>query len=128
LEDNMFAIKHIMDPVSAAEGPRVWVEPVGLTRDLREWCRVEVLATELAPPAMLWEWYDASPGARRYELFRAAYRTWLLSRVHPDNLLALAGLTTKGRPITLLHQCADGSRNTASALRDVIEEVANCAR
>lgn len=122
----MITIKHFMAPSSPADGPRIWVEPTDLTLDLRAWCDVHVLATDLGPPVVLAEWYDEQPGSGRFEFFRRAYRAWLLEGPHLPVLRTIAGLAAD-RSITLLHQCTDGEHNTASVLRDVLEEVAACS-
>ena len=54
----MIRIKHVMDAVEKDDGQRIWVEPIGLTKDLREWCKVAHVLTHLGPPKALWDWFD----------------------------------------------------------------------
>lgn len=123
----MLSVKHFTELGETADGPRVWVEPIGITRDLCEWCHIDVLATEFAPPAMLWEWLEERPGAARYLVFRRAYRDWLQMHCDADSLRTLAELAAS-RPITLLHQGGDPRFNTAGALRDLLEEMVACRK
>ena len=36
----MIKVKHFLEPVEADDGLRMWIEPVGLTKDLRQWCAI----------------------------------------------------------------------------------------
>jgi uncharacterized protein YeaO (DUF488 family) len=121
----MIVVKHFMEQSAPEDGPRLWVEPIGLTLDLLEWCRVDLLLREFAPPPILWEWFDERPGPGRYQVFRRGYRCFLLHSPHRDSLKALAGLAMDGN-LTLLHQGTDVLYNTAIALREVLEELSVC--
>ena len=37
----MIKVKHLLEAVEESDGQRLWVEPIGLTKDLREWCQVD---------------------------------------------------------------------------------------
>jgi hypothetical protein len=63
----MIKAKHFLDRIGADDGPRLWVESIGLTRDLREWRRVHHVLCHLGPPRNLWEWFAAHPD--EYETF-----------------------------------------------------------
>ena len=67
----MIKIKHLMDTIEKDDGRRIWIEPVGLTRDLREWCKTDDLLCQVAPPRDLWDWFDQQPDG--YDYFRAQY-------------------------------------------------------
>ena len=54
----MFRIKHLMDRVEPEDGERLWVESIGLTKDLVDWCKVSHVTSHLGPPRMLAEWFD----------------------------------------------------------------------
>jgi uncharacterized protein YeaO (DUF488 family) len=123
----MIYVKHFMDSVSPGEGPRLWVEPLGLTLDLLEWCRIDLLMRDFAPNRILWEWYYERPGTGRYQVFSQAYRKWLLEGPCRASLQALAQLARNG-DITLLHQCTDSTRNSGTVLRDAMEELIQCAQ
>ena len=67
----MIKIKHLLDTVEADDGERMWVELIGLTADLREWCSVTQLLGHLGPPMSIWQWYQDHPEG--YEYFRGKY-------------------------------------------------------
>lgn len=115
-------VKHLMDAVEADDGQRLWVEPVGLTRDLRGWCEVEGLLTHLAPPPKLSEWFQWHGGVGAYELFCGAYREHLSAAPHRQALQELAGRAREGG-VTLLHQGDDPDHNTATALCEFLSEI-----
>ncbi len=48
----MITIKHFMDPVEKEDGNRIWVEPIGLTLDLKKWCKVNHTLCHVAPRAI----------------------------------------------------------------------------
>ena len=62
----MIKTKHFLDCVEADDGPRFWVEAVGLTRDLQQWRSVDQVLTQLGPPRDLDD----------YETFRGQYHEW----------------------------------------------------
>ena len=52
----MIKIKHLLETVEPDDGKRIWVESIGLTRDLQEWCSVTHLLSNLGPPMTIWRW------------------------------------------------------------------------
>ena len=66
---SMIKVKHFLDDVEPDDGQRIWVEPIALTRDLREWCKVSHVLPHLGPPRELSKWFDEHPDG--YEYFRA---------------------------------------------------------
>jgi uncharacterized protein YeaO (DUF488 family) len=122
----MISVKHFLDTVELVDGQRIWVEPIGLTRDLTEWCQVHNRLTHVAPPESLWHWFQNHPES--YEFFRGRYHQWL---AHSPYVPALRDLACAGRKqnITLLHQEDDAEHNTASALQEFLSELeAYCPR
>ena len=109
----MIKVKHLMEPVEPDDGARFWVEPFGLTRDLREWCAVGAVLPHLGPPCEVWQWFDRHPLA--YEMFRGCYHEHL---AHGGMTSALDQLARAGAAhnFTLLHQADDPEHNTATAL------------
>src|SRR5687768_15384912 len=97
----MIRTKQVTQAAATDDGPRVWVEPVGLCRDFREWCSVDVVVSDVAPPLVLWEWFQQSP-AERYVGFRRAYKRYLRTGPMRRALekLAAAGATSY---LTLLY-------------------------
>lgn len=116
----MIRIKHIMDAVEKDDGLRLWVEPVGLTEDLRVWCSVHQTLRPVAPASALWEWFQQHPDG--YEYFRGRYHEDLSHTRFRAALrqLALAGMKEN---FTLLHQGDDPAQNTATALYEFLTEL-----
>ena len=116
----MIKVKHFLDAVERDDGLRMWVEPVGLTKDLKEWCHVDHVMPHLGPPKDVWEWFGEHPDA--YEVFRGQYHECLsVSHYRPAlQRLACAGLREN---FTLLHAAEDPEHNCASALREFIDEL-----
>ena len=50
--------------VEESDGQRLWVEPIGLTKDLREWCKVDHVLPHLGPPMNAWKVLEEHPDAR----------------------------------------------------------------
>jgi len=116
----MIHVKHFMDTVEADDGQRIWVEPIGLTHDLRGWCCVQRMLLNVAPPRQLWEWFNSNPEG--YEFFRGKYHEWLSRSPYMPALqeLAYAGLHEN---LTLLHQGDHPEHNSAMALHDFLIEL-----
>jgi uncharacterized protein YeaO (DUF488 family) len=122
----MITIKHFLDPAEAGDGQRIWVEPIGLTRDLREWCAIDHVMSHLGAPMKLWEWFKEHPDG--YEFFRGSYHETLNKGPYREALqqLACAG---RSENFTLLHDGDDREHNTAAALHEFLSELqAYCPR
>ena len=122
----MIKIKHLLDAVEPDDGQRISVEPFNITRDLREWCKVDHVLCHLGPPKALWEWFEAHPDG--YDFFRAKYHDALAKSVYKPALqkLACAG---RNETFTLLHQGDDPGHNSATALHEFLVELeAYCPR
>jgi uncharacterized protein YeaO (DUF488 family) len=119
----MIEIKHFLDDVSPQDGCRIWVEPIGLTRDLQEWCSVDCVLTNIAPPAALRQWFAAHPD--EYECFRGLYHEHLDAGPYKRRLHKLAIACTSGEPLTLLHDGDDPEHNSATALAEFLNELAH---
>lgn len=116
----MIKVKHLFDAVERSDGQRIWIEPISLTRDLRQWCGIDQLATHLGPPMELWEWFNEHPDA--YEDFRGRYHDYLSSSPHLSTLEQLARVAQKWE-ITLVHQGDDATCNSAAALHEFLSEL-----
>ena len=116
----MIKIKHFMDAREEDDGERLWVEPIGVTKDLSEWCAVDHQLVHLGPPRELWQWFEDHPDG--YEFFRGKYHEHLNSRGLRQALwqLAKAG---QSENFTLLHQGEDDEHNTATALYEYLTEL-----
>lgn len=113
----MIRIKHLMDAIERNDGQRLWVEPIGLTRDLQQWCGVDFVLSYLGPPLALWEWFEQHPDG--YDYFRATYQQHLNKSPFARALRELA--TAAGRQdFTLLHSGDCPEHNTAAALAEFL--------
>jgi uncharacterized protein YeaO (DUF488 family) len=116
----MILIRHLMDGIEADGGDRLWVEPIGLTSDLQQWCSVDQLISDLAPDRALWDWFQEHPDG--YEYFRGKYHESLDRGLTRHLALELARACTQ-RNFTLLHQSDDPEQNTATALYEFLVEL-----
>lgn len=121
----MIRVKHFMTEPSIDDGQRLWVETIGLTRDLQEMCDVHHVLTHLGPPMKLWLWYEAHPDG--WDHFRAKYREHLARGPYVDALKELAS-AAMNEEFTFLHQNDDPHRNGAMALAEFITELHNQPR
>jgi uncharacterized protein YeaO (DUF488 family) len=116
----MIKVKHFLDDVENDDGQRLWVEPIGVTRDLRDMCRVDHVLCHLGPPVKLWNWYEEHPDA--YDCFRAEYHEFLRNSPYNEALMQLACIAGR-ETFTLLHQCDDAIHNSAMALYEYLSEL-----
>jgi uncharacterized protein YeaO (DUF488 family) len=115
----MILIKHFLEPIESDDGDRLWVEPIGCTKDLQEWCKVDHMLPHLGPPVKIWKWFQQHPDG--YEEFRVRYHEHLASGPYMEALQALASVALR-ETFTLLHQGDDPQHNTATALYDFLVE------
>jgi len=113
----MIKAKHFLDRIEADDGTRLWVESVGLTRDLQEWQSVDHVIPHLGPPCDLWNWFARHPDD--YEKFRDRYHKWLSKSQYLPALQQLACDSLKAN-VTLLHAGDDPAHNCATPLREFI--------
>lgn len=122
----MIKLKHFLEAAEPDDGQRIWAEPLGLTRDLREWCHVDLMMSHLGPPRELWDWFNEHPDG--YDFFRGRYHENLKQSSYGDTLYNLA-CTAVREDITLLYDGEDPEHNTATALYEFISELeAYCPR
>jgi uncharacterized protein YeaO (DUF488 family) len=116
----MIKVKHLLDAVENDDGQRLWVEPIGLTKDLREWCNVDHVLPHLGPPVRVWKTLEEHPDA--YDFFRATYHDQLRKSPYRAALQSLA-LASRQETFTLLHQSDDAEHNSAMALYEYLSEL-----
>ncbi len=116
----MIKIKHFLDDTETDDGQRIWVEPIALTRDLREWCKVSHVLPHLGPPRELWNWFDEHPDG--YEYFRGRYHECLRHGPYRAVLQQLV-LAARREGLTLLHQGESPEHNSATALYEFLSEL-----
>ena len=116
----MIKVKHLMDAVEHDDGQRLWVEASGLTRDLRDWCKVDHVLSHLGPTAKLTDWFDEHPEG--YDYFRAQYHEALSKSPYKVALQHLAKASGREN-FTLLHTGDDPGHNAATALHEFLSEL-----
>lgn len=116
----MIKVKHVLEAVEQSDGQRIWVEPIGLTRDLREWCRVDHVLPHLGPPMKAWKVLEEHPDA--YDFFRASYHDALKRSSYRAALQQLA-CASRSETFTLIHQGDDPEHNSATALHEYLSEL-----
>lgn len=118
----MIKVKHLLDAVEKDDGARLWIEPIGLTKDLRQWCAVDHVLPHLGPPKALWEWFEAHPDG--YGYFRATYHEALAGGKYKAALQELACAAQRSN-FTLVHQGDDPEHNSGTALYEFISELSS---
>ncbi len=116
----MIMTKHFMDTPTPEDGQRIWVEPIGLTRELREWCKVGHVLCHLGPPREIWDWFAEHPDG--YDYFRGKYHLALRNSPYRIALQQLACASAKEN-FTLLYEGDDPEHNTATALYEFLSEL-----
>lgn len=116
----MIRVKHFLDAVEPDDGHRLWIEPIGVARDLQELCHIHHVLTHLGPPMKLWAWFEQHPEG--YEYFRGKYHEHLSGGPHREALQELAAAAIR-EDFTLLHQGDDAARNVATALHEFLIEL-----
>ena len=116
----MIKVKHLLDVVEEDDGQRIWVEAIGLTLDLREWCRIDHVLSHLGPPQELWVWFEDHP--QGYDYFRAQYHEALSRSQYRTALIDLVAAARHAN-FTLIHQGEDAGQNTATALHEFLSEL-----
>ena len=116
----MIKAKHFLDQIDADDGPRLWVESIGLTKDLQEWQSVDHVLTHLGPPRETWSWFAAHPDG--YDEFRDRYHECLSKSPYRSALQRLACESIKTN-FTLVHAGDDPAHNSATALREFIVQL-----
>ena len=116
----MIKIKHFCDAVEKDDGQRIWIEPIGCAKDLRQWCFIDHVLCHLGPPIQLWAWFEQHPSG--YDFFRGKYHDWLAKSEYRDALEKLA-MAARNENFTLVHQGEDPQHNSATALYEFITEL-----
>src|SRR5690606_5809577 len=116
----MIKVKHLMDQIETDDGSRIWVEPIGLTADFRQWCAVDHLLPNIGPPRELWEWLCDHPDG--WEYFRGKFHEYLANPKLRPGLLRMVNVA-RDENITLLHSGDHPDQNTAAALHEFLSEL-----
>jgi uncharacterized protein YeaO (DUF488 family) len=113
----MIKIKHLFDATEGDDGTRLWIESIGLTKDLSEWCAVDHVLSHLGPPVGLAQWFEEHPDG--YDYFRATYHEWLSNSRYRPALLELAKAGQR-QTVTLVHTGDDPGHNSGTALYEYL--------
>lgn len=116
----MIKIKNMFDPVEPSDGPRLWVGHVNVTRDLAEWCRIDLWFREGAPSPELAEWFAEHPDG--WEYFRGRHHEQLTASTASE---ALRRLSQRGmrEDFTLVHADPNPRENAAVSLYEFLAEL-----
>ena len=116
----MIKVKHLMEEVEEDDGQRIWVEPHNLTRDLREWCKVDHVLPHLGPSMKIWKVLETHPEA--YEFFRGEYHQQLRNSPYRVALQSLA-VASRKENFTLIHAGDKCEHNCAMALYEYLSDL-----
>jgi uncharacterized protein YeaO (DUF488 family) len=116
----MIRIKHLFDSVDTQDGERIWIEPIGLTRDFVEWCKITHVMSSLGPSKEMVEWLDQHPSC--FDFFEAQYLAELNSSKYMTSLRGLA-VASRTQTFTLIHQGEKPNENSAVVLRNFLAEL-----
>ena len=116
----MIKVKHLLEAVEESDGQRLWVEPIGLTKDLRVWCQVDHVLPHLGPPVKAWKVLEDHPDA--YDFFRAQYHEQLKKSPYRAALQSLA-VASRAETFTLVHSSDDAEHNSAMALYEYLSDL-----
>ena len=118
----MIKVKHLMDPLEEDDGLRIWVEPIGLTRDLQEWCYIDNLLMPLT--ASQRTIFAATRDTEAFDYYVARFHQDLRNSPHAATLKSLAA-ASRNENFTLIHASDDPSQNCAMALFEFLAELAS---
>lgn len=110
-------LRRVYEPPAPEDGRRFLVErlwPRGMTK---EKAQVDAWLKDVAPSPELRRWYGHAPA--KWEEFQRRYRQELAA--HPEALDPLLEAARSG-PITLVYAARDERRNSASILKEVLDE------
>jgi len=94
--------------------------PLGLTKDLREWCRVDHVMCHLGPSVAVWRVLEDHPDA--YDFFRAQYHEQLKKSPYRAALQSLA-VASRAETFTLVHGSDNAEHNSAMALYEYLSDL-----
>jgi uncharacterized protein YeaO (DUF488 family) len=117
----MIRIKHLFDPVDKGDGERIWIEPVGLTRDFVEWFNIAHVMSNLGPSKEIAEWFEQHPAC--FDFFEDQYLTELQSSQYITSLRGLA-VASLSQTFTLIYQGDKPNENSAIVLSNFLAELA----
>ena len=112
----MIKLKRAYEAASKGDGLRVLVERLWPRGVSKRKAKIDLWLKDLAPSTELRKWYGHDPA--RWPQFRKRYRAELKGR---GDLLALLRYVTQERTVTFVYAASDEERNSAMALKEVLE-------
>jgi len=112
----MLRLKRAYEAASRADGLRILVERLWPRGVSKQKARIDLWLKDLAPSTELRQWYGHDPS--RWPQFRKRY--WAELKDQGD-LLALLKFVTQERIVTFVYAASDKERNSAVALKDLLE-------
>ena len=112
----MIKVKRAYEAASKDDGLRILVERLWPRGVSKQQARIDLWLKALAPSTELRQWYGHDPA--RWPQFRKRYRAELKGQ---GDLLALLRYVTEERPVTFVYAASDEERNSAVALKELLE-------
>ena len=112
----MIKLKRAYETASPDDGLRALVERLWPRGVSKQRAQIDLWLKDLAPSTELRKWYGHDPA--RWPQFRKRYRAELKAR---GDLLTLLKYVTEERTVTLIYAASDEERNSAVALKELLE-------
>ncbi len=112
----MIKLKRAYEAASKDDGLRVLVERLWSRGVSKQKAQIDLWLKSLAPSTELRQWYGHDPA--RWPQFRKRYRAELKGK---GDVLALLKYVTEGRTVTFVYAASDEERNSAVALKELLE-------
>jgi uncharacterized protein YeaO (DUF488 family) len=116
----MICIKHLFDPVEAQDGERIWIEPGGLTHDLKDICQITHIMSTLGPSAELAAVFEQHPNC--FDFFEDQYLEELRSSAYLTSMRGLAAASVH-QTFTLIYLGDNSKENCAVVLHRFLSEL-----
>ncbi len=113
----MIKLKRAYEPASKDDGLRILVERLWPRGVSKQKARIDLWLKDLAPSTALRKWYGHDPN--RWPQFQKRYRAELMGKA---DVLALLRYVAEVRPITFVFAASDVERNSASELKECLEQ------
>ena len=112
----MIKVKRAYEAASAEDGLRILVERLWPGGVSKQKAKIDLWLKDLTPSTELRKWYGHDPV--RWPQFRKRYLAELKDH---GNMLALLKLVTEERAVTFVYAASDEPRNSAVALKELLE-------
>ena len=113
----MIKLKRAYEPASREDGLRILVERLWPRGVSKQRAKIDLWLKPLAPGTELRQWYGHDPA--RWPQFRKRYGAELKGK---GDMLALLRYVTEERTVTFVYAASDEERNSAVALKELLEQ------